>query len=115
MQTAAAFNRSYRIISVDSLFVTVGAPLQSCIPATVAEVSPVATLTVYPNPTNDNITIEAALHSKIEIMNIEGQILKSFLANDNATQIDLSNLPDGVYIIKAYSDKGISIQKLIKQ
>ncbi len=115
VQTAAAFNRSYRIITVDSLFVTVGAPLQSCMPAAIEEMADVATLTIYPNPTKDNITIESALHSRIEIINIEGQILKTLQLTDHATQMDVSNLPNGVYILKAYSDKGVSIQKLIRQ
>ena len=77
---------------------------------------------MYPNPVSDNFTIEAscfagmqAEKSTIEIFNIEGQIIKSINTAEKQTTIDLRNLSNGVYIIKAKTEKGVTVMKLIKQ
>lgn len=73
------------------------------------------TIVVYPNPTTDNLTIETPDKSTIEILNIEGQIVKTIFSDSKTTSIDLSNLSSGVYIVTVKTDKGIAIKKFIKQ
>ncbi len=70
---------------------------------------------IYPNPATNNITIEIQQKSEIEILNINGQIIKTIDNNDAKTTIDLGNLSSGVYILKAKTDKGIAIKKFIKE
>jgi len=55
--------------------------------------------TVYPNPANDFITIVETFPetSQISIINIHGQLMNIRVIGN---QIDVSNLPDGVYLIK---------------
>lgn len=55
--------------------------------------------TVYPNPANDFITIVETFQetSQISIINIHGQLMNIRVIGN---QIDVSNLPDGVYLIK---------------
>jgi 3',5'-cyclic AMP phosphodiesterase CpdA len=115
VQTAAGFNRSYRIITVDSSFVTVSAPMRSCSNTGVNEFSNPLNISVFPNPANDKLTIGCSGQSEIEILNIEGQLLKRFITHDIYTIVDLSDLSSGIYIIKAKTSMGISIKKLIKQ
>ena len=116
VQTAAAFNRSYRIITVDPLFVTVSRPMRSCSaiygmnePGNTPEIS------VFPNPATDKLTIECNQKTSVEILTIEGQVVRTIHNAGTKTTIDLVNLPGGVYIIKAMTDKGITIKKFIKQ
>jgi 3',5'-cyclic AMP phosphodiesterase CpdA len=115
IQTAAAFNRSYRIITVDLSYVTVSAPMRSCTGTGVDEISNALNISVFPNPATEKLTIECTSQSEIEILNIEGQLRKRLTTNDFSTLVDLSGWSSGIYIIKARNQKGIAIKKLIKQ
>ncbi len=70
-------------------------------------------LKVYPNPVTDilNITPEAKDFT-VEIYNVLGKLLVS---ETNNNRISFSNLPEGVYMLKIITDKGISTQKVIKK
>ncbi len=76
-------------------------------------------ISVYPNPTNGQFTInlEASSRpssvSKIEITDITGKTIKQ-LSIDNY-QIDISNQPTGIYFIKIQTNKGLFIRKIIKK
>jgi N-acetylneuraminic acid mutarotase len=72
-------------------------------------------INIFPNPTNDIITIESPLNSNIELISLTGQVLKSFNSNVTKQLINIANLENGVYIIKAKTDKGIAIMKFTKQ
>lgn len=53
---------------------------------------------VYPNPAKDNISIIGAENQNIEIYSIDGKkVLDKIYQNDD---IDISSLPQGLYIIK---------------
>ena len=114
IQTAAAFNRSYRIITVDSSYVTISVPLRSCSSTGIDEMENPLNLSVSPNPVTGKLTIGCAVQSEIEIMNIEGQLLEKVSANDIYTIVDLSNLSSGIYIVKAKNQRGTAIKKIIK-
>jgi hypothetical protein len=115
VQTAASFNRSYRIITVDSAFVTVSAPMRSCLGTGVNDLNHSLNITVFPNPANDKLLIGCPQKSEIEILNTEGQILKRLTAKDIHTTVDVSNLVVGIYIIKVKTKEGIAVKKFIKQ
>lgn len=69
----------------------------------------------FPNPAEDQITISLLQKATIEILSIEGQMIKTIQCNDNQTIIDLSTFSRGIYIIKIITDKGVSAKKFIKQ
>jgi hypothetical protein len=72
-------------------------------------------ISIYPNPTSDNITIETPQKSEIEILNIQGQSIKSFTAISNKTTIDVSGFAKGLYILKVKTEKGIAVNKFVKE
>ena len=115
VQTAAAFNRSYRIITIDSAFVSVGAPMRSCFGTSVNEVSNPLNINVFPNPAKDKISIGCSQKSEIEILNTEGQILKRLTLQNIHPTVDISDLSAGIYIIKILTEEGMTIRKFIKQ
>jgi hypothetical protein len=73
------------------------------------------TFNVYPNPANNKITIELKQKTEIEIQGIKGQIIKRLKVNENKTEIDISDFPSGVYIIRAQTDRGRTTEKFIKE
>ena len=70
---------------------------------------------IYPNPATDNITIETPQQSTIEISNIQGQLIKTLVASSIKTNIDVSALPSGVYVVQVKTEKGIVVRKFVKE
>lgn len=68
----------------------------------------------YPNPVKDIISITLVDKAKVEILSIEGQIIKTINATEKQTTIDVADLSNGIYIIRAKTDKGIVVKKFIK-
>jgi hypothetical protein len=74
-------------------------------------------LLIYPNPTQDKLFIEFPEYhnAKAIFMNSEGQLLQSFDLQNSKTQIDISNVAKGIYILKIATVKGFIVKKVIKQ
>ena len=72
-------------------------------------------VSVYPNPATDNLTIEAPQKSVIEILNIEGQIIKSISANENYTTFDISGFARGMYFVKIQTKNSVGVWKVVKE
>ena len=73
--------------------------------------------TIYPNPAKDNFTIKGLATAKyqVEIMNLNGSILKSVSANGNQA-INISSLANNIYILKITNQDGTTqFAKLIKE
>lgn len=59
-----------------------------------------AELSIYPNPADDYIVVNCDKESEYQIVDNLGQTVKSgIIASDNQ-QVDITNLPNGVYLIK---------------
>ena len=74
-------------------------------------------ISIYPDPATDKLTIDASqsIPKSIEILNIEGQIIKVITGSSNKTNVDISELPSGLYFVKVQTEKGIAVKKFIKE
>ena len=75
-------------------------------------------LSLYPNPATDKITVEisgTAEGSNLSVLNIKGQQLITRQITEPKTQLDISCLPQGVYVVKLTNPKSVATTKLIKQ
>ena len=70
--------------------------------------------TLYPNPTEGQVTIEAAGLRQIRVFNVTGQEVRYQTVNDDRTTIDLSFEPKGCYFIEIMTDTGCSTTKIIR-
>jgi Leucine-rich repeat (LRR) protein len=71
---------------------------------------------VYPNPSKGNVNINCNFNIKsIELYDVQGRILETNLVNDVSKTIDISTKQNGIYFIKITTDKGIKVEKLIKE
>jgi len=70
---------------------------------------------VYPNPALNNLTIETPQSAVIEILNLQGQLINTFKANNDKTSIDVSTFPCGVYEVVVKTEKGIEVCKFVKE
>lgn len=71
-------------------------------------------LAVYPNPCQDKITVEAGEAFQLTAYNQLGALVLKQELNPGKTNIDISALSKGVYVIRAAGRAGTIINKLIK-
>jgi hypothetical protein len=74
---------------------------------------------IFPNPTTDLLTIDFQDFNinqsvKIHIINSIGQIQKTVFINENLSQIDVSNLPKGIYFLKIIGNENIQVGEFLK-
>jgi hypothetical protein len=74
---------------------------------------------LYPNPTNAEVTLEITANESakgtVSVSNLAGQELKSVTLDDirNGTQIDLSDLPSGIYLVTLLTNDGDKITRRV--
>ena len=76
------------------------------------------TIRLYPNPATDKVRIEIAegqIPSQLSIMNLNGQAVLTCQMINPKTQIDISNLPVGIYFLRLTNDKMMEVGKFVKQ
>ena len=70
----------------------------------------------FPNPTQNAVTISSTVAvEKISIYNLLGQKVKSQTVNSTTSNIDVSNLKTGVYILEVTSNGQVGTFKMIKE
>ncbi len=71
---------------------------------------------LYPNPATDilNLQLPEGMNAKADVININGQILKSIQVNE-FVRISISDLPAGIYNIIITDGKSIMTERFIKQ
>lgn len=71
------------------------------------------TISLFPNPSNDVLTIEMDSKLKsVEIFNLQGKKIRIY----NTKQITVSDLSSGIYMVRVEDENGsASTQKLVKQ
>ncbi len=72
--------------------------------------------TIYPNPSENEINLSASSEIKrVEIMDMTGKIVYQHPENLQTAAINVSNLSNGLYLVKVYAKEGnFSIQKWVK-
>ena len=75
-----------------------------------------STIKVYPNPAKDvvNISGDYGLTS-VQLYDIQGRLLQTSLLNDTEMTLDLTGRAAGMYFVKVTSDKGVAVEKIIKE
>jgi len=74
-------------------------------------------LIIYPNPVNYELKIESEFKiNNVEICDFAGRVVETRLiaSLQGAATINVSNLPQGIYLIKIYTDKGVVTKKIVK-
>jgi len=74
-------------------------------------------LKLYPNPTSDYFKIESDFNSfLVSISSIDGRIQKELLFQNHYEEIDITQLPNGLYFIKIYNlnNDDFCVQQIMK-
>jgi len=70
---------------------------------------------IYPNPANQSFSVTGNNITSVEIFNFQGQYISFYKVSTLPLTINISNLKNGIYIVRISSDRFSSIKKLIKQ
>ena len=79
-----------------------------------SDISNLATIQIAPNPANDLVTVNSYNYiQKIELINMQGQIIEKVLVNDHSSLLDVSNISNGIYQLKFSSSNQSQIKRLV--
>jgi hypothetical protein len=106
------FNRYY-VVSADATLPAVC--FESCDACpTSSLVENELTIEVMPNPANEFIQIKSnSTISEIEIINLAGSIVKSVKANSMNSEVNVSQLTSGTYLLKVNFNENVRIFKIV--
>lgn len=107
-------NKGYIYFDLNPAVITNTARNTIAMPSKVELMDGINDVRVYPNPTTDRITVENLSQGAIEILNLNGQVIFAEHIASNKASIDVSQIPAGVYILRASTESGISTRKFIK-
>ena len=72
-------------------------------------------LSVYPNPTNDIVTIKMPPNVELVSMKLFDVLGNLVLKNTNLTQLDVSNLSSGLYLLDIITTAGTVSKKIVRK
>ncbi len=86
----------------------------NCGATSVADTDKLATVQIIPNPVNSYVTINGLNNFQImDLINMQGQIIKTILVNGNSSLVDASSIANGIYQLKLSSSKQSQIERLV--
>lgn len=73
-------------------------------------------VSVYPNPANNTVTINTNTEGEatLEIITLEGKVVKSEVLKSNSTEVNVSDLTNGIYLLNISNSSSRKAIKLIK-
>lgn len=82
----------------------------------IGEYNYVTNTTFFPNPVSSILNVQSEfMLTKIEIFDYNGRLLKQLIPNSETTQINVSDLQNGLYFVKAYNNEAIKTEKFFKK
>lgn len=76
------------------------------------------TIKIYPDPVSAQLTIETndlTKENTLTILNLKGQELINQTLTNTRTQLDFSNMANGIYFVKLINDNTVEVRKIIKE
>ncbi|MBR1517052.1 MAG: T9SS type A sorting domain-containing protein [Bacteroidales bacterium] len=84
-------------------------------PLTIETLSPLSPARLYPNPTRALLTIEAPDMQQVTLFDLRGRQILLLAPHAAKTQIDLSPLPHGIYLLRIATPHGTTTPKVSRQ
>ena len=72
-------------------------------------------VSIFPNPTNGILNVTSISDATVEVCDITGKevLFQTTVSASKTQQINVSNLVNGVYVVKIYNNDFISIKKVV--
>lgn len=78
-------------------------------------------INLYPNPANDVVNVQCTMNNgqwngaTIEVLDVYGKLQQTFKSDVEITQINVSNLANGVYFVRVTTGEGVVTKKFVKK
>ncbi|MBD2700625.1 T9SS type A sorting domain-containing protein [Spirosoma sp. BT702] len=76
---------------------------------------PLTPLLTYPNPTSGLLRWEHPSLTRLEMLNTSGRVVVAVEPSRGQQTLDVSYLPDGLYLVRLFADQRTAVQKIIIQ
>ncbi|WP_396146654.1 T9SS type A sorting domain-containing protein [Flavobacterium sp.] len=71
---------------------------------------------IFPNPTQSIINIKSDNSIKsLQLYDVQGRLLLTKLTDETSSSIDILDKSNGIYFLKITSDKGIKVERIVKE
>ncbi len=87
----------------------------ACAAVTVDNLTGYNAFSIYPNPTSNQLTIESFTRGQLSILDFNGQQVIIRQITEFKTQLDISNLPSGIYFAKLMCERVVHVEKILKK
>ena len=67
---------------------------------------------LYPNPTKDNVTIEAAGMNRITVVSMLGQVVYDTEVSEDTYVMNMSQFTAGMYMVRVYTENGMTVKRV---
>ena len=67
---------------------------------------------LYPNPTKDNVTIEANGMSRITVVSMLGQVVFDTEVSGDTYVMNMSQFTAGMYMVRVYTESGVTVKRV---
>lgn len=86
----------------------------SGVPSSVDELADGSDLNIYPNPSNGifKVAIKQGENTSVQVFNLTGELI---LNQSNTETIDLTNYPQGMYVVKVIDGQTTHSKRIVKQ
>ncbi len=72
-------------------------------------------LTIYPNPTGSTLPVESTSPIReITVYDLAGRVMMTVDGGDAISVMDVSSLPNGIYLLRAVTDNGVETGRFVK-
>lgn len=114
--TALVHNTTYYAIAVEGACGSIALAVTVSDLAATTDATGRAKITYHPNPVSDYLTISAAANiNAVTVYNMLGQEVMAQSLNTADVNLDLQRLESGTYIVKAESDLGSKVFRIVKR
>jgi len=84
-------------------------------PATVADAATARRLGAYPNPTTGKLRVQTVGGGTLSLYNAKGERVYRHYAPNASAQVDLSTLPDGLYLLRVEEEAATRTIRVVKR
>lgn len=75
-----------------------------------------ASVVMTPNPVKDHLSISADdVITSIQMYDVQGRLITTQLNNSNTFNLDMNQQSLGIYFVKVITEKGVKVEKIIKE
>lgn len=112
-------NTAYTVTGIDanncSKKASINITVSLCLGLNEANLAQAQLVSVFPNPSNGEYTLEASEAADVKIYDLQGKLIKSFSFGQGVHKIDLSAFASGEYILRANTEHKTQQVMLIKE